>query len=172
MVALMTTIRSHRAIPDPPISVADTRDKIHEHYKIIDGIFTNVATMLCGPFKDSPEVITETVTIKGIDNNDIHLYNHTPNHVSGPIPCVYFVHGGGMGVFSSTNDYYAAIRTRIALTGVAVIGVEFRNSTGTFGAHPFPAGLNDCMSGLQWVYDNKVARNYSKVNHQVGVGYH
>ena len=36
-----------------------------------------------------------------------------------------------------------------------VVGVEFRNAGGKHGNYPFPAGLNDCASGLQWVNDNK-----------------
>ena len=44
-----------------------------------------------------------------------------------------------------------------------VVGVEFRNSAGKLGNHPFPAGLNDCMSGLQWTFDNKDALGISKI---------
>jgi len=47
--------------------------------------------------------------------------------------------------------------------GVVVIGVEFRNSAGSAGCHPFPAGLNDCSAGLHWVYDNKEHLNISNI---------
>lgn len=41
--------------------------------------------------------------------------------------------------------------------GVSVVGVEFRNVGGALGNHPFPAGLNDCVSGLEWVRANQKA---------------
>jgi acetyl esterase len=44
-----------------------------------------------------------------------------------------------------------------------VVGVEFRNGAGKLGNHPFPAGLNDCMSGLQWTFDHKATLGISKI---------
>ena len=29
--------------------------------------------------------------------------------------------------------------------------------------HPFPSGLNDCLSALKWVYDNKEELGISKI---------
>ena len=46
-------------------------------------------------------------------------------------------------------------RHKLASTGLIVIGVDFRNTAGELGNHPFPAGLNDCVSALKWVYENK-----------------
>ncbi len=45
----------------------------------------------------------------------------------------------------------------IAAQGVAVAMVEFRNSVHPSAIPeiaPFPAGLNDCISGLKWVHAN------------------
>jgi len=46
-------------------------------------------------------------------------------------------------------------RNDLAATGMVVVGVEFRNGGGALGNHPFPAGLNDCASGLNWVFENR-----------------
>ena len=43
-----------------------------------------------------PNVERRTEVIKGVDGNDINLYIHTPQNVSGPLPYVYHMHGGGM----------------------------------------------------------------------------
>jgi acetyl esterase/lipase len=43
-------------------------------------------------------------------------------------------------------------RAALAAKGCVVVGVEFRNSGGTLGPHPFPAGLNDCSSALDWTH--------------------
>jgi acetyl esterase len=163
MVAVMNAMRMSGIAQSPPITHEAPREQIHEHYKMVEQYLSIGGPILHGPYMHSPDVATETVTIKGVDGNDINLHIHTPKNTSGPIPCVYHIHGGGMGVMSTNNEYYNAVRTSIAKKGMAAVGVEFRNSTGNLGPHPFPAGLNDCTSGLQWVFDNKSARGYSKV---------
>ena len=44
-----------------------------------------------------------------------------------------------------------------------VVGVEFRNGSGKHGPYPFPAGLNDCSSALQWVLDHKADLGIDKL---------
>ncbi len=36
-----------------------------------------------------------------------------------------------------------------------VVGVEFRNSGGALGPQPFPAGLDDCASALDWMHGQR-----------------
>lgn len=117
-------------------------------------------------FADLPPVANvtrRTEVIKGVDGNDINLYIHTPQHVSGPLPCVYHMHGGGMVVLTAAGPSYVRWRDELAATGMVVVGVEFRNGGGKLGNYPFPAGLNDCMSGLQWTYDHKSTLGISKI---------
>ena len=38
-----------------------------------------------------------------------------------------------------------------------------REGAGELGPHPFPAGLNDCFAGLEWVHRNRTRLNISKV---------
>ncbi|HEY4793738.1 MAG TPA: alpha/beta hydrolase fold domain-containing protein, partial [Mycobacterium sp.] len=71
--------------------------------------------------------------------------------VDGPLPAVVHLHGGGMAIASAADTMYSRIREHLAGTGLVVVGVEFRNSGGKLGPHTFPAGLNDCASGVRWV---------------------
>ncbi len=103
---------------------------------------------------DWPHIISRTETIKGVDGNDIKLFIHHPRDQDGPLPCIYHTHGGGMVVMSAEDPGFIRIRNDLASHGHVVVGVEFRNGGGRLGAHPFPAGLNDCASGLQWVHEN------------------
>jgi hypothetical protein len=73
------------------------------------------------------------------------------------LPCVYYIHGGGMQTMSCYDGNYQAWGRIIASKGVAVAMVDFRNALVPSSAEevaPFPAGLNDCVSGLKWVSDN------------------
>lgn len=38
---------------------------------------------------------------------------------------------------------------------MVIIGVEFRNGGGRLGNHPFPAGLKDCATAVQWAVSHK-----------------
>jgi len=67
---------------------------------------------------------------------------------------VYYIHGGGMATMSCFDGMYRGWGKLIADNGVAVMMVDFRNSVVASSARevaPFPAGLNDCASGVRWV---------------------
>jgi len=73
------------------------------------------------------------------------------------LPCVYYIHGGGMATMSCYYGNYRAWGRMIAAQGVVVAMVDFRNAVRASTAPevaPYPAGLNDCVSGLKWVHAN------------------
>jgi acetyl esterase/lipase len=73
------------------------------------------------------------------------------------LPCVYYIHGGGMQSMSCYYGNYRAWGKIIAAQGVAVAMVDFRNAltpSSVPEVAPFPAGLNDCVSGLEWLCAN------------------
>ncbi len=102
-----------------------------------------------------PNVESRTEVIKGVDGNDIELYIHSPTNAQGPLPGIVHLHGGGMVVFSAQASGYKRWRDELAALHTVTIGVQFRNAGGVLGPYPFPAGLNDCTSALEWVYSNK-----------------
>ena len=70
------------------------------------------------------------------------------------IPCVYYIHGGGMQNGTAFGAMYRVWARVLAAQGVAVAMVDFRNCVTPSSApeiERFPAGLNDCVSGLKWV---------------------
>lgn len=72
-------------------------------------------------------------------------------------PCVYYIHGGGMASLSCTYGTYRSWGRLIAASGVVVVMVEFRNAVSPSTVNevaPYPAGLNDCVSGLRYVHDH------------------
>jgi acetyl esterase/lipase len=70
------------------------------------------------------------------------------------LPCVYYIHGGGMQNGTAFGAMYRVWARVLAAHGIAVAMVDFRNCVTPSSApetDPFPAGLHDCVSGLRWV---------------------
>ena len=87
------------------------------------------------------------------DGNTIQVLLIRPES-DGPLPCVYYIHGGSMAFFSCFDVWHRSWGRMIAHQGVAVAMVDFRNSVVPSSAPeiaPYPAGLNDCVSGLRWL---------------------
>src|SRR5215831_8678438 len=94
------------------------------------------------------------------DDNSINLQVIRPDH-DEVVGCVYYIHGGGMAALSCYDGIYRGWGKIIAANGVAVVMVDFRNAvvpSSVPEVAPFPAGLNDCVSGLKWVVANAVHR--------------
>ncbi len=90
------------------------------------------------------------------DGNTINIQFIRPE-TEETLPCVYYIHGGGMQFMSCYDGMYRAWGRMIAGQGVAVAMVDFRNAiqpSSVPEVAPFPAGLNDCISGLKWVIGN------------------
>jgi acetyl esterase/lipase len=90
------------------------------------------------------------------DGNTINVQFIRPES-DAALPCVYYIHGGGMASMSCYLGNYRAWGKIIAAQGVAVAMVDFRNSVTPSSVPevaPFPAGLNDCVSGVKWLAEN------------------
>ena len=72
------------------------------------------------------EVSTQTF-ISEPDGNSIKVQFIRPQS-TGPLPCVYYIHGGGMQAMSCYDGNYRAWGKIIAAQGVAVAMVDFRNA--------------------------------------------
>jgi len=95
------------------------------------------------------------------DGNSIKVQFIRPDS-SETLPCVYYIHGGGMQTMSCFVGMYRAWGKIIAAQGVAVAMVDFRNCLTPSSApevEPFPAGLNDCVSGVKWLVDHAAELN-------------
>ncbi len=90
------------------------------------------------------------------DGNTINLRVIRPD-TDEIVACVYYIHGGGMTSLSCFDGMYRGWGKLIAANGVAVVMVDFRNAISPSSVPevaPFPAGLNDCISGFRWVVAN------------------
>ncbi len=103
------------------------------------------------------------------DGNTIKIQYIRPD-TDEILPCVYYIHGGGMEMSSCFDELYQAWGRCIARQNVAVAMVDFRNARWASSAEevaPYPAGLNDCVSGIKWVHANSGDLNINpeKISH-------
>jgi len=109
---------------------------------------------LCGN-APSYEVERKEVQIDGVDGNKIPLLI-----IQGSSKTLYYyIHGGGLMMLSCRREPYTLILNTLAgKHGMTIVAPDFRN----YVHHPdenikptrFPAGLNDCYSGLQWAREH------------------
>lgn len=151
--------------PPPPAGV-DARsslDALYAYCKAAESGFELFNAAVFASLEPVANVSSRTELITGADNNSIALYIHRPDAASGPLPCIVHTHGGGMVLLKGSAPSYVRWRDELAATGMLAIGVEFRNGGGALGNHPFPAGLNDCASAVQWAHANRAALGISKI---------
>ena len=75
---------------------------------------------------------------------------HRPKGREGPLPTIYFMHGGGY-VLGTYDDGRPPLRPRGARARTAWAS---RSSTAWPPRRPYPGPLEDCYAGLRWVYEN------------------
>lgn len=79
---------------------------------------------------------------------------------AGALPCVYYIHGGGMASMSCFDGNQRVWARLIAHQGVTVVMPDFRNCLTPSSAPevaPYPAGLDDCVAALKWTSANAAA---------------
>ena len=102
-------------------------------------------------------------TVTGVDGNEIPLHVFRPAGVEGPLPCLVYIHGGGMAILEAHNVVHRRWSEDLALTGMVVVTVGFRNAWTEQGSNPFPAGLDDCSSALDWVHEHRADLGITRI---------
>lgn len=142
--------------PEPaPVDDSATLDALHEYCAASEQGFEALFGMYAAQLPAIDGVDRTVEVIRGRDGNDITLYIHRPDGAEGPLPGVLHIHGGGMTLLEAAGLGYHRWRDNLAATGMVVVGVEFRNASGKHGNHPFPAGLHDCASALDWMHSHR-----------------
>lgn len=156
---LARLMASMPAVAMEPVDISETAS-YEESLQWVDGMEEIMALQNEAAIAAMPKfsnLVSSKETIKGVDGNDIDLYIEDPLLFDSatkrqPRPCIVHIHGGGMAF--TTAQFAGAMRWRktMASKGALVVSVEFRNSGGVMGNHPYPAGLNDCASAVKWVH--------------------
>ena len=81
---------------------------------------------------------------------NLKLRSYRPKGKKGILPCLYYIHGGGMIMGTVENDDVNASHLSEQL-GVIVVSVDYRLAP----EDPYPAQINDCYNGLLWIESQK-----------------
>ena len=77
---------------------------------------------------------------------------HRPKGASGPLPCIYWIHGGGLILGTNQQDDLRFDRWCPQL-GCVGVSVDYRLAPES----RYPEPLEDCYAGLRWVRDHAAA---------------
>lgn len=90
--------------------------------------------------------VTELRTPSARNAGEVVLVSARPAGLGGPLPLLYYLHGGGM-IMGNAWSVLPRLLHELALPlGLAVISVEYRLAPQT----PYPGPLEDCWAGLVW----------------------
>ncbi len=137
--------------PDPAVDRHSDPGQVEVVLAAIEDGFDALYATLPAPDRAAPNVrhVDEVATSR--DGHEVPLRVFRPAGVLGPLPCVVYLHGGGMAVYSAFGPMYQQWCRDLAATGLVVVLVGFRNAWSRAGRAPFPAGLDDCRAALEWV---------------------
>jgi len=146
-LAELATMGSDVASPPLPMDSSASKEQLLGLMAAFEGGMTGMLQAATDAMEPVDNVVKSTVTITGADQNEIKLFIHKPTSdpEGAALPCVYQIHGGGMAILTASDAASSRWRDEIAALGAVVVGVDFRNSAGVNGPHPYPAGLNDCI---------------------------
>lgn len=99
---------------------------------------------------DSSGVEVENRNIPGPQGApEVPVRIYTPEGLQGPVPGLLHIHGGGF-VIGSLDSELGSCLALCRNLGIVVVSVDYRLAPET----PYPGGLEDCYSALNWLHDN------------------
>lgn len=88
------------------------------------------------PGEEELEIVDEVV-------DEVPLRIYRPRDRDGDLPGILYLHGGGFCIGSIDTEHAGAVALANAI-GAVVVSVDYRLAP----EHPYPAGLEDCYTGL------------------------
>ena len=79
----------------------------------------------------------------------VRVLCYVPTGVQGPLPALFWIHGGGY-VLGAPEQDDLAVKTIVSSIGCAVVSVDYRLAPET----PHPGPLEDCYAALVWLFTN------------------
>ena len=137
-----------RSLLDPEAAVAVAEFPIDFGVLCDETLPTIRAALAALPTPNLSDLVERTEHVVPATDG-VTLRVHRPFGVEGDLPCVYWMHGGGLVLGDQAQDDIRFDRWCQMLRCVGV-SVGYRLAPET----PYPGPLDDCYAGLQWVHDH------------------
>ncbi|KAK9775135.1 putative Alpha/beta hydrolase fold-3 domain-containing protein [Seiridium cardinale] len=148
--------------PDSPLD--DIMKFVRSNEGSLEALYNSLDYRVPGDVTASVQLVKSEKLIPGPDGHELGLFiTRTADSVGRPTPALVYFHGGGMIILSTKCPLHTSWADFLARTGLVVIAVDFRNALTPDGLKPFPAGLNDCATAVQWVNAHRELLNISKI---------
>lgn len=108
-------------------------------------------------YRYSDSVVATTRQIKASDNKPLKIIEISPRGLTNTAPAIVYYHGGGF-FMSYGRLHLRLMEAYVEQLQVRIFFVQYRLST----RQPFPGPLIDCVSALDWVYDNAGKLNVNR----------
>jgi len=122
-------------------------------FQLSDAILSDVRAMLDERFSttlpDDDDVKLVTLHIPRQDGSLIRVLAYHPQKASGPLPAIFYMHGGGF-VLLSPEVGDIENRALCAELGCVIYGIDYRLSPEA----RYPDALEDGYTVMQWAYRN------------------
>lgn len=99
------------------------------------------------PIERSGRTATTVHEVPGTDGVTVRV--HRPVDASGALPCVVWMHGGGLVLGRAEGDDPRFDRW-CPMFGCVGVSIDYRLAPET----PYPGPLDDCYAALRWVHDH------------------
>lgn len=99
------------------------------------------------PIERSGRTDTTEHTVPGTDGVTVRV--HRPVDATGALPCVVWMHGGGLVLGRAEGDDPRFDRWS-PMFGCVGVSIDYRLAPET----PYPGPLDDCYAALRWVHDH------------------
>ena len=97
----------------------------------------------------STSVTRTSVSVPGPEGSpEVSLRIHRPADATGLLPCLVWMHGGGLVMGNSFQDDMRFDRWCVR-HNIMAVSIEYRLAPET----PYPGPLEDCYAGLRWIHE-------------------
>jgi acetyl esterase/lipase len=94
--------------------------------------------------------VTERLVPGSAGAPDVSLLICRPTSATAPVPCLYYIHGGGMMLGNNRSGGMPRVLEHAEELGAAMVSVEYRLAPET----PHPGPVEDCYAGLTWTVEH------------------
>jgi acetyl esterase/lipase len=124
------------------------------------GTLSGSREMMPGPVPPPDDIERSDHTV---DDGPVEVTISRPTGMSGPAPCVVWMHGGGTIIGNRHLDN-ATLERWCRSLGLCSVSVEYRLAP----EHPFPIPLEDCYQALKWTVSHADELRFDPT--RIGVG--